>query len=65
MNKIWYFTSYLIPTANCKIANGNDGASDLDFLNSLRCQKSNRILIGHININSLMNKIEIIVFNSS
>ena len=39
MNKIWYFTSCLIPKfhskeippANCKIANENDGASDLDF----------------------------------
>ena len=35
--------------------------SYLDILNDLRCKNLNRILIGHLNINSLTNKFEILV----
>ena len=39
----------------------NDDTSDLDILKNLRCKNLNRILIGHLNINSLRNKFEILV----
>ena len=48
-------------SANCNYTKGNDDSSDLDILNGLRCKYLNRILIGHLNINSLRNKSEILV----
>ena len=39
----------------------NDDTSDLDILNDLRCKNLNRILIGHLNMNSLRNNFKILV----
>ena len=52
-----------LPSANCNYTNGNDDTSDLDILDDLRCKNLNRILIGHLNIRSLRNKFEILVFS--
>ena len=46
---------------NCNYTNGNDDTSDLDILNDLRCKNLNRILIVHLNMNSLRNKFEILM----
>ena len=48
-------------SANCNYTKGNDDSSDLDILSGLRCKYLNRILIGHLNIDSLRNKSEILV----
>ena len=48
-------------SANCNYTKGNDDSSDLDILSRLRCKYLNRILIGHLNIDSLRNKSEILV----
>ena len=53
-----HFTAKNYLSANC---NGSDDTSDLGILNDLRCKNLNRILIGHLNINSLRNKFEILV----
>ena len=69
IRKLWKRYGNWIPTfprknylsANCNYTKGNDGTSNLDILNDLRCRNLNRILIGHLNINSLRNKFEILV----
>ena len=43
----------------------NNDTYDLNILNVLKCRNLNRILIGHLNINSLGSKLKIIVFDSS
>ena len=48
-------------SANCNYTKSDDDTSDLDILKALRCKNVNRILIGHLNINSLRNKLEILV----
>ena len=56
-----HFTAKNYLSANCNYTKGNDDTSDLDILNDLRCKNLNRILIGHLKINSLRNKFEILV----
>ena len=56
-----YFTAKNYLSANCNYTEVNDDTSDLDILKDLRCKNLNRILIGHLNINSLRNKFEILV----
>ena len=56
-----HFTAKNYPSANCNYTKGNDDTSDLDILNDLRYKNLNRILIGHLKINSLRNKFEILV----
>ena len=56
-----HFTAKNYLSANRNYTEGNDYTSDLDNLNDLRCKNLNRILIVHLNINSLRNKIEILV----
>ena len=63
MNNYFSTTNYL--SANCNYTKSDDDTSDLDILKDLRCKNLNRILIGHLNINSLRNKLEILVFDSS
>ena len=46
---------------NCNYTKGNGDTSGLDILNDLRCKNLNCILIGHLNINSLRNKFEILL----
>ena len=48
-------------SANCNYAEVNDDTSDLDILKDLRYKNFNGILIGHLNINSLRNKFEVLV----
>ena len=48
-------------SANSNYTEVNDDTSDLDILKDLRCKILNRILIGHLIINSLRNKFEILV----
>ena len=60
-----YFTAKNCLSANCNYTEVNDDTSDLDILKDLRSKILNRILIGHLNINSLRNKFEIRVFDSS
>ena len=47
-----HFTAKNYLSANCNYAEGNDNTSDLDILKDLRCKNLNRILIGHLNVNS-------------
>ena len=56
-----YFTAKNCFSANCNYTELNDDTSDLDILKDLRCKNLNRILIGHLNINSLRNQFEILV----
>ena len=56
-----HFTAKNYLSANCNYTEVNDDTSDLDILKDLRCKNLNRILIGHLNINSLRNKFEILV----
>ena len=56
-----YFSTENYLSANCNYTELNDDTSDLDILKDLRCKNLNRILIGHLNINSLRNKFEILV----
>ena len=56
-----YFSTKNYLSANCNYTELNDDTSDLDILKDLRCKNLNRVLIGHLNINSLRNKFEILV----
>ena len=56
-----HFTARNYLSANCNYTNGNDDTTDLDILNDLRRKNLNRVLIGHLNINSLRDKFEILV----
>ena len=56
-----HFTAKNYLSANCNYTEVNDDTSDLDILKDLRCKNLNRILTGHLNINSLRNKFEILV----
>ena len=56
-----HFTARNYLSANCNYTNGNDDISDLDILIDLRCKNLNRILIGHLNINSSRSKFEILI----
>ena len=56
-----HFTAKNYLFANCNYTEVNYGTSDSDILKDLRCKNLNRILISHLNINSLRNKFEILV----
>ena len=56
-----YFSTENYLSANCNYTELNDDTSDLDVLKDLRCKNLSRILIGHLNINSLKNKFETLV----
>ena len=56
-----HFTAKKYLSANCNYTEENDGTFDLYILNGLRCKNLNHILIGHLNIKSLRDKLEILV----
>ena len=55
-----HFTAKDYLSANCNYTEVNDNTSNLNILKDLRCKNLNRILIGHLNINSVRNKFEIL-----
>ena len=56
-----HFTAKNYISANCNYTEGNDDTSNLHVLNDLRCKSLNCILTGHLDINSLGRKCEILV----
>ena len=60
-NGYQYFVTKNYLSANCNYTDGNDDTTDLDILNDFTYKNLDRILIGHLNIDSLGNKFEILL----
>ena len=60
-NGYQYFATKNYLSANCNYTDGNDDTTDLGILNDFTYKNLDRILIGHLNIDSLGNKFEILL----